>query len=281
MNKDERIIVEGLIARLATLRKTLSDEEQALLDQMVTSTDPEVVFHAMSEGALSEGTIAEGALAEGAVSEGALSEGALSEEALASEVGIHSMSEGAMSEGALSEGALSEGALSEGALSEGAMSEDALASEVGIHSMSEGALAEGALSEGAMSEGALAEGALSEGALTEESEVEMHAATAGQVQDKAVAGNPARPYSTYSEILARNKEVALSSTIFKKEEIENGAIKINDIIKTLENKEVAFIRGIPKQDPYYINTNIEELRSNALQIYNTLFKKYLINHKNN
>ena len=47
MNKDERIVLERLVQKLGTLRKTLSDEEQALLDQMVTNAEPEVAFHAM------------------------------------------------------------------------------------------------------------------------------------------------------------------------------------------------------------------------------------------
>lgn len=94
-------------------------------------------------------------------------------------------------------------------------------------------------------------------------------------EGKAAAGNPARPYATYSDLLQKYREMAMNSTIFKKEEIENGKITDEDLIITLEQNPIAFIRGMPQVDPYYINTDLKELRAKALQAHGELTSSLL------
>lgn len=89
-------------------------------------------------------------------------------------------------------------------------------------------------------------------------------------EGKAAAGNPARPYGNYSDLLRKYREIAMTSTVFKKEDIENGKVTPEDIITTLQKKSVAFIRGMPQQDPYYINADIDELRTKALRVHEEL-----------
>jgi len=89
-------------------------------------------------------------------------------------------------------------------------------------------------------------------------------------EDKVAAGNPARPYGSFSELLNKYRDMAVSGTVFKKEEIESGIITKKDIIEELERSSTVFIRGVPKEDPYYINADFNEMRENALYLYNEL-----------
>ncbi len=94
-------------------------------------------------------------------------------------------------------------------------------------------------------------------------------------EGKAVAGNPARPYGNYSELLSRYREKRRSTTIFKEEDIEKGTVTKECLIRALEKDSIAFIRGVPRRDrdPFYINTNFAEMRANALRAYNRLRRK--------
>ena len=64
--------------------------------------------------------------------------------------------------------------------------------------------------------------------------------------------------------------VASTATIFKKEELENGTITTEQVRNTLSKEEVAFTRGVPQRDPYYINADFNEMRSAATRAYAAL-----------
>ena len=89
-------------------------------------------------------------------------------------------------------------------------------------------------------------------------------------EDKAAAGNPARPYGSYSELLQKYTEVARSSNIFDKQEMEQGTVSVNRIREVLEKDSVAFIHGVPSSDPYYVNTDMDALRRDSDQAFEKL-----------
>lgn len=84
-------------------------------------------------------------------------------------------------------------------------------------------------------------------------------------EDKAAAGNPARPYGSYSEILQKYSEVAQASQVFNKIDFENGKISVKDILDAIQKDSIAFVSGIPTKDPYYVNTDMDILRRNAIE----------------
>jgi len=89
-------------------------------------------------------------------------------------------------------------------------------------------------------------------------------------EDKAAAGNPARPYGTFSDLLKKYRELASSGIVFNEEDVEKGVVTTREINTTLKDNPRAFIRGVPSKDPYYINTDMEELRRKAHQNYDEL-----------
>lgn len=84
------------------------------------------------------------------------------------------------------------------------------------------------------------------------------------------AGNPARPYGKFSEMLSKYGDLAKSATVFKKEEIEQGTVTHEDLIDALDREGTAFIRGVPAYDPFYINADYARMRANALEAYDRL-----------
>jgi len=84
------------------------------------------------------------------------------------------------------------------------------------------------------------------------------------------AGNPARPYGKFSEMLLKYRDVAKSATVFKKEEIEGGTVTHEELIEALDREGTAFIRGVPATDPFYVNADYAEMRDNALEAYDRL-----------
>lgn len=89
-------------------------------------------------------------------------------------------------------------------------------------------------------------------------------------EDKVAAGNPARPYGSFSELLEKYQRLAQSSTIFNKSDLEAGAVSIKRILETIEKDAIAFVYGLPSSDPYYVNTDMEALRNNATRNYERL-----------
>jgi len=83
-------------------------------------------------------------------------------------------------------------------------------------------------------------------------------------EDKMAAGNPARPYGNFSEAINKYKEIAQVSTIFNKLDFESGKVSVNDILATVEKESISFVSGIPTNDPYYVNTDIDHIRNIAI-----------------
>ena len=86
-------------------------------------------------------------------------------------------------------------------------------------------------------------------------------------EGRAVAGNPARPSTTYTAIFERLRSKANDENIIDIEDIENGSIAADAIFEKIDQHKIAFVRNIPIYDPFYINTNMEEHRKNAKVLY--------------
>ncbi len=92
-------------------------------------------------------------------------------------------------------------------------------------------------------------------------------------EGKAAAGNPARPYSSYAEIIEKYKKMMPTQAVFNFIDMERGMIKPQDMINALKNSELAFVRSVPTRDPYYVNADMKQIRENARQLYERLGPK--------
>jgi serine acetyltransferase len=103
--------------------------------------------------------------------------------------------------------------------------------------------------------------------------------TAGSVVNRdigegmAAAGNPARPYGKYNGLLNKHIELARELPVHNKKDLETGKIGWSEIITQLEETGQAYLQGIPKSDPWYINANFEEMTRNAEEAYKKIQKK--------
>jgi carbonic anhydrase/acetyltransferase-like protein (isoleucine patch superfamily) len=86
-------------------------------------------------------------------------------------------------------------------------------------------------------------------------------------EGRAVAGNPARPYTTFAEIFERMGSEAHENNIMDIEDIEKGIMTVDNIRRTIDRHEIAFVKSIPKCDPFYVNTDMEEHRKYAKELY--------------
>ena len=92
-------------------------------------------------------------------------------------------------------------------------------------------------------------------------------------EGKIAAGNPARPYGDYADLLNNYHNNVKRTNVFNKEDIEAGIVSPEQILAELKESPVAFTRGVPKKDPFYVNTRYEEMRDNARKV----FQKYIVN----
>jgi maltose O-acetyltransferase len=99
-------------------------------------------------------------------------------------------------------------------------------------------------------------------------------------EGKIAAGNPARPYGNYSDLLKKYCDNVRSAKVFKKEDIEKGFVTPDDIITSVERDSLAFVRGIPAKDPCYINADIEQLRESAFKVFENLMTALGTSSKN-
>ena len=93
-------------------------------------------------------------------------------------------------------------------------------------------------------------------------------------EGKIAAGNPARPYSNFRDLLKKYRDSTGFTKIFNKEDIETGIISPKDIIAFMQSNSFAFVRGIPAKDPYYINAEIKQLRKSALKAFENLMTDF-------
>ena len=91
---------------------------------------------------------------------------------------------------------------------------------------------------------------------------------------KVAAGNPARPYANFNDMLDKYRNILSTSKVFSKEAMENGQVTPADIINQLKKDPVAFIQGIPQSDPCYINADMENIRNSATQAFDELNQSY-------
>ena len=91
-------------------------------------------------------------------------------------------------------------------------------------------------------------------------------------EGKIAAGNPARPYGNYSELVQKYVETVQNSKIFTLHDIENGLVTPKDILEALHKKLALFVSEIPAYDPYYVNTDMDYMRKKAKDDVNDLIK---------
>lgn len=87
-------------------------------------------------------------------------------------------------------------------------------------------------------------------------------------EDKIAAGNPARPYGSYSELIEKYRESVSPENMIYKENVEDGMVD-SVAIKNLVNKiGIAFMCGVPKHDPYYVHADMKKIREDAKKAIN-------------
>lgn len=89
-------------------------------------------------------------------------------------------------------------------------------------------------------------------------------------EGKAVAGNPARPYSNYSDIIDKYRGQAVSKPAFSIQDMETGNVGANEISDWLTREKIAFVRDVPRIDPFYVNADMNEIRRAAKAAYANL-----------
>ncbi len=77
------------------------------------------------------------------------------------------------------------------------------------------------------------------------------------------AGNPARPYGKFVDLLNSYVEQVHASQVFMKKDIEDGVISFDTVKASVEKDSIAFVSGVPSSDPYYIHTDMDEIRKAA------------------
>lgn len=98
-------------------------------------------------------------------------------------------------------------------------------------------------------------------------------------EGKAAAGNPARIYGEYSEILQRHREAATEENIFEIEDFEKGIVSPEEIREIVARHSVGFVKSVPNYDPFYVNTNLEQVRKGAVETFAKNFEHYKVLEK--
>ena len=80
-------------------------------------------------------------------------------------------------------------------------------------------------------------------------------------------GNPARPYGKYSDLVMRSRERLTEASVVKNEDIALGKVTKDALVGFLKEKPFAFVRGMPRKDPYYVNTDYEAMRAHIEHLY--------------
>lgn len=86
-------------------------------------------------------------------------------------------------------------------------------------------------------------------------------------EGRAVAGNPARPYTTFTEIIERIGGEAFDNNIIDIEDVERGVLTAVEIRSIIDRHSIAFVKSIPKSDPFYVNTDMDKHRIYAKDLY--------------
>jgi len=89
-------------------------------------------------------------------------------------------------------------------------------------------------------------------------------------EGKIAAGNPARPYGNYVEILEKYKSNVKDAMIIREEEMDSGFEKKHEILESLKKNLIAFVCGMPSMDPYYVNTDMGQIRTKTMDDFGRL-----------
>jgi len=82
-------------------------------------------------------------------------------------------------------------------------------------------------------------------------------------EGKIAAGNPARPYEDYSDMLKKYYENVKGAKIFSVHDIANGLVSPEDIKDAIKENQVAFASEVPEYDPFYVNTDMNYIKKKA------------------
>jgi maltose O-acetyltransferase len=88
--------------------------------------------------------------------------------------------------------------------------------------------------------------------------------------DAAAAGNPARPYGKYSDLLDRYAKAAREAEVFEQADLDQGRLLPAEWAAALQRAPQAFLRGVPQMDPYYVNADYAEMIASAEAMYRRL-----------
>ena len=98
-------------------------------------------------------------------------------------------------------------------------------------------------------------------------------------EDMCAAGNPARPYGKFSELLERYRKKITEETIFDMQDVDNGKVTIEEIRRLCDVHGNIYLRGKPNFDPRntdwlsrVINMDLELLQQEHRKALATLWR---------
>jgi len=91
-------------------------------------------------------------------------------------------------------------------------------------------------------------------------------------EDICAAGNPARPYGKFSELLKRYCKEVNKKNIFDIQAFDSGELSVEEARRLCDLHGTIFIKGIHAFDPRYINTDVAELEQEHHDALATLWR---------
>jgi hypothetical protein len=82
-----------------------------------------------------------------------------------------------------------------------------------------------------------------------------------------VAGNPARAYGKYDDLLEKYEDMLSTATVFSREDLDRGRVSHEAMRRAVEREGAAFSQGVPGRDPFYVNADYSEMQANARRAY--------------
>jgi len=91
-------------------------------------------------------------------------------------------------------------------------------------------------------------------------------------EDMCAAGNPARPYGKFSELLRRYCKKITEKNLFDIKAFDNGELSVEEVLRLCDLHGTIFFKGLHAFDPYYINTDLAELEQEHQDALATLWR---------
>jgi len=91
-------------------------------------------------------------------------------------------------------------------------------------------------------------------------------------EDMCAAGNPARPYGKFSELLRRYCKGITEKNLFDIKAFDNGELSVEEVRRLCELHGTIFFKGLHAFDPHYINTDLGELEQEHRDALATLWR---------